>query len=377
MFELKIFMYNKKLKWKSDFEKSVIIENFLNRGWIKSQEKEDDSTDWNVYWATVWNQIINHFPNHYELTRKDYMVKNLKRFKREQDKETYEQQGWNFDFLPTTYIFPGEYSLFVEEFHKCPNQTWIVKPAARSQGQGIFLLRKIQQLKKISGTTVTSNMTQLNLVSKENYVVSKYIDNPLLIGGKKFDLRMYECLIQSEQPEQLAEDNAWYCKVCKEHVQAYKSMQIYKASDILIFTLKRFKASSGFFKQKLETFVEFPVKGLDLTEFILNKNRPLDYEWELKQQQKIEEELPEQNENDKNDEKLLYDLFAVSNHFGGMGGGHYTAFGKNHLNGNWYSFDDAQVSEVDEDQIVTKSAYVLFYKRRSKQQNTQDFKTQD
>lgn len=36
MFELKIFMYNKKLKWKSDFEKSVIIENFMNRGWIKS-----------------------------------------------------------------------------------------------------------------------------------------------------------------------------------------------------------------------------------------------------------------------------------------------------------------------------------------------------
>lgn len=29
-------MQNRKLKWKSDFEKSVIIDNFLNRGWIKS-----------------------------------------------------------------------------------------------------------------------------------------------------------------------------------------------------------------------------------------------------------------------------------------------------------------------------------------------------
>ena len=44
-------MANKKLKWKSDFDKQVIIENYQNRGWIKSSEKDDD--DWNIYWATV------------------------------------------------------------------------------------------------------------------------------------------------------------------------------------------------------------------------------------------------------------------------------------------------------------------------------------
>ena len=36
-----------------------------------------------------------------------------------------------------------------------------------------------------------------------------------------------------------------------------------------------------------------------------------------------------------------YDLYAVSNHYGGLGGGHYTAYGKN--NGKWYEFNDSSV----------------------------------
>jgi tubulin polyglutamylase TTLL1 len=32
-------------------------------------------------------RVINHFPNHYELTRKDLMVKNIKRYRRELEKD--------------------------------------------------------------------------------------------------------------------------------------------------------------------------------------------------------------------------------------------------------------------------------------------------
>lgn len=63
---------------------------------------------------------------------------------------------------------------------------------------------------------------------------------------------------------------------------------------------------------------------------------------------------------------VLYDLYAVTNHFGGLGGGHYTAFAKNKFDNQWYNFDDSNVSVVSnpEQAIITTAAYVLFYKKR-------------
>lgn len=59
---------------------------------------------------------------------------------------------------------------------------WIIKPSARSQGKGIYLVDDINEI----------NLDQ-------QCVVSKYIPNPLLINGHKFDLRIY-VLITSFDP---------------------------------------------------------------------------------------------------------------------------------------------------------------------------------
>ena len=53
----------------------------------------------------------------------------------------------------------------------------------------------------------------------------------------------------------------------------------------------------------------------------------------------------------------------------GLGGGHYTAYGKNFHNGKWYNFNDAMVSEIGTSQLVTSAAYVLFYRRRESEGN--------
>lgn len=61
----------------------------------------------------------------------------------------------------------------------------------------------------------------------------------------------------------------------------------------------------------------------------------------------------------------IYDLYAVCNHTGNMNSGHYTAFCRNHRDGQWYSYDDTQVNPISESEVVTKGAYMLFYSRRT------------
>lgn len=59
-----------------------------------------------------------------------------------------------------------------------------------------------------------------------------------------------------------------------------------------------------------------------------------------------------------------YDLYAVCNHYGSMTNGHYTAFCKNPVDNNWYSFDDECVHPITESQLVSNGAYLLFYVRQ-------------
>ena len=65
---------------------------------------------------------------------------------------------------------------------------------------------------------------------------------------------------------------------------------------------------------------------------------------------------------------MIYDCYAVSNHYGAMGYGHYTAFARSIHNDKWYEFDDSMVSEISaenaKEKVVTDAAYSLFYRRR-------------
>lgn len=138
------------------------------------------------------------------------------------------------------------------------------------------------------------------------------------------EIQLTQCLSEFKQSETLDEDNKWYCNKCKEHVQATKTLELYRVPKVLIISFKRFKTSRsryGIGGQKVDTHVDFPLEGLDMRPFVL---------------------MPEQ----KNAESLLYDCYGISNHFGGVGGGHYTAYAKNPMSGKWHNFDDSHTAEV-------------------------------
>ncbi|XP_010879863.2 ubiquitin carboxyl-terminal hydrolase 4 [Esox lucius] len=152
---------------------------------------------------------------------------------------------------------------------------------------------------------------------------------------KKATVALRECIDLFTTMETLGEHDPWYCPNCKKHQRATKKFDLWSLPRILVVHLKRFSYNRCW-RDKLDTVVDFPVRDLNMSEFVCDPKA-----------------CP-----------YVYDLIAVSNHYGGMGGGHYTAYGKNKADGKWHYFDDNSVSAASEDQIVTKAAYVLFYQRR-------------
>lgn len=150
-------------------------------------------------------------------------------------------------------------------------------------------------------------------------------------------IRLRDCIELYAAQEQLNEQNTWYCNKCQEHVQGYKQLTLWKVPRYLCVHLKRFQYTAHW-RDRLDDLVDFPLEGLDLREFVQGPQR---------------HDLP------------LYDLYGVSNHMGGLTGGHYTAYVRNPTNGQWYSCNDSSVHPVsDPSRIVSSDAYLLFYKSR-------------
>ncbi|GFS44516.1 ubiquitin-specific protease 9 [Actinidia rufa] len=146
------------------------------------------------------------------------------------------------------------------------------------------------------------------------------------------DYESYDASYLKDLPEEepLGPDDMWYCPRCKEHRQATKKLDLWRLPDILVFHLKRF-SYSRYLKNKLDTFVNFPIHDLDLSKYVKFK--------------------------DALGQPYVYELYAISNHYGGLGEG--TTL----LMPSWYHFDDSHVSPVSEAEITTSAAYVLFYQR--------------
>ncbi|XP_002738538.1 uncharacterized protein LOC100373878 [Saccoglossus kowalevskii] len=156
----------------------------LERGWIEFEEGENEEHEWNLWWKTTrfrlsdYNDIlpwqrINHFPKTTAITKKDSLSRTMRRMRGVYGVHVY-------NFTPVGFNLPNDYTKYVAEYTKMKQNSeekeilWICKPADLSRGRGIFIFRDLKDLQYDCSA-----------------VVQQYINNPLLISGYKFDLRIY------------------------------------------------------------------------------------------------------------------------------------------------------------------------------------------
>jgi uncharacterized UBP type Zn finger protein len=206
--------------------------------------------------------------------------------------------------------------------------------------------------KSVSDYYTFDKLKDFDDLTKKHRVTKDTDDGPVDIS---------DCFKNLSEPEQLEAGNEWYCSNCKEHKLATKEMSIYRTPKVLILHLKRFKQKGVIRKEKNETKVNFP-SLLDLKPHVINPSPISDYSKDPKIKEHI---IPPKYESEyqiSNSSEPLYELYAVSNHYGGLGGGHYTAYAKN--GGKWHEFNDSSVRSCSEGSVGGSGAYMLFYKRK-------------
>ena len=149
------------------------------------------------------------------------------------------------------------------------------------------------------------------------------------------NLTLEKCFKKFTKEELLGDGDEWYCSKCKKHVKAIKKIELYYLPKILIICLKRFIKETTYKWGKNRDNVEFPIKNMDMKNLMIG---------------------PDRNHS-------IYDLFAVSQHSGSAGFGHYTAVCKN--DGKWFLYNDSSCTETNANSCQNAEAYVLFYRRQT------------
>ena len=143
---------------------------------------------------------------------------------------------------------------------------------------------------------------------------------------------LFDCIDKYTSFEILDGVNKYSCGKCKKETIAKKKIMVWKLPNVIVFSFNRFSGN-----RKIDKYIDFPINKVIFNNLV-------------------------QNENAKN---VIYDLVAVANHSGGLSGGHYWAYTKG-TNGKWFDCNDEHLSEItNESTIVSNSAYLLVYKKRS------------
>ena len=154
------------------------------------------------------------------------------------------------------------------------------------------------------------------------------INLPIPLDNNKCSI--YDCFDLYTSYEFLEGSNAWLNEKTNTKQDVVKTIKFWSLPNILVVDFKRFTNAN----RKITNIIHTPLLGLDLSKYVIGYNR----------------------------EKYIYELFGICNHNGESQGGHYTAYIKN-SNQKWYQFDDTDVTEISESQLITSKGYCYFYRK--------------
>jgi uncharacterized UBP type Zn finger protein len=286
--------------------------------------------------------------------------------KKEVDEELkiYKEQKENFDEEKLCGLFDKEYS----ELFESQTSTEEIDNFLKDFPYKIVIKKKFNEKEEIcifDGKNNLDNLKEFEISKDEDKITnlldkitnSGYSINLMILDKSSYiapDINLNSCesykndfspkndrmnldvlLTYFNTVEHLDKGNEWKCGKCKTKVEATKKLSIYYVPKLLIICLSRFSKSDRYYGKNGE-FIDFPIENLDMGKYICGPDK----------------------------EHSIYDLFAVSQHYGSTGGGHYTAVCRN-IDGKWYDYDDSSCSGTSPGSAVTSAAYVLFYRRRT------------
>jgi hypothetical protein len=177
----------------------------------------------------------------------------------------------------------------------------------------------------VSLIITNDNLNQIMSIKPEPFST---INLPIPLDNNKCSI--YDCFDLYTNNEFLEGQNAWFNDKTNLKQDVIKTIKFWSLPNILIVDFKRFNNLN----KKLNNIIHTPLIGLDLSKYVIGYNR----------------------------ETYVYELFGICNHNGESQGGHYTAYIKN-SNQKWYHFNDTDVNEISETQLITSKGYCYFYRK--------------
>uniref|UniRef100_G3VVZ9 Tubulin tyrosine ligase like 10 n=1 Tax=Sarcophilus harrisii TaxID=9305 RepID=G3VVZ9_SARHA len=190
---------------------AVLISSYCrSKGWqrIHDNRREDYKLKWcetkcrdTYYSFREGEQLLYQIPNNKLLTTKIGLLNALREYARVMSKISRSPTAAHIKVLKMEDFFPETYRLdvkderenFITVFHD--EEIWICKPTASNQGKGIFLIRTQEEAislqAKMQSIEDDPTYKKMPFKAPQARVIQRYIHNPLLLDGKKFDVRSY------------------------------------------------------------------------------------------------------------------------------------------------------------------------------------------